>query len=635
VTVINEQQPLLGTDSPGLINRVAAGLLQLPEFQRPYRWGSDPSRTCSLLASIIQGWPAGSLLLMEGDGGFGTLNIEKWSDASDPNDGEDRSPTPEHLILDGQQRLTALYLAYLDKADSTFMIHIDRILRAGKVVQADDMATDTFIAVDSEEFRDLEWNSLAKRVRDGVMMVSEAVDDDALFRWRREASETEAFEDDFLTDLVGAGTNNKASLARLRHYNFPVSIVPSTIVDDALTTIFVEINQQGIPLDTFDLVAARTLRTGRRRFNLRTLWLELTADETVARDDDNVSDITPELMLLHKFNLKTTPKKKHGETPLKVLLLAQDDEQDEGKSLSPTAMVNLDPDYIRDNFKAAAEALEATLSFLVEEVSLIPDTLADDNYLLPIAVCFFRDPGLATRNSDRARTQRSRIRKWFWAASLQMIFATGGTAGLVISETEALSDWLTERDLNVPGPSSVADFWENWDEHMKHELVEPQKTRTHLMKALMALDVAHGAKDWIGRRPTPREDPGEFTLKDTIDFGPGEIKLDAHHLWPRGAGLPPRPNGNQRRFANGVLVPHGQAAINCILNRVLLLKSTNIKVSASPPHTARTTTRDVREINLGTYLLDPSKRTWRTLAQSRLEKIEEKIQMLIPRAPED
>jgi uncharacterized protein with ParB-like and HNH nuclease domain len=51
-----------------LLGRVAAGKVQLPDFQREWKWDDD--RIASLLASVSLGYPVGVVMTLEvgGDG---------------------------------------------------------------------------------------------------------------------------------------------------------------------------------------------------------------------------------------------------------------------------------------------------------------------------------------------------------------------------------------------------------------------------------------------------------------------------------------------------------------------------------------------------------------------------------------
>ena len=85
-----------------ILRDIGIGKIQLPDFQRDWRWKDQQIK--SLLASVSIGIPIGALLTLEGDEQL----------APRPFAGVEENPPPsdaEMLILDGQQRLTALYQA--------------------------------------------------------------------------------------------------------------------------------------------------------------------------------------------------------------------------------------------------------------------------------------------------------------------------------------------------------------------------------------------------------------------------------------------------------------------------------------------------------------------------------------------
>src|SRR6266849_2875466 len=86
----------------GLLNDVVTGKLQLPDFQRSWRW--DDAHIRSLLISIARRFPVGALMLLEkgGDVRFAERPVEGVTFTGVP------VPAADKLILDGQQRLTTL-----------------------------------------------------------------------------------------------------------------------------------------------------------------------------------------------------------------------------------------------------------------------------------------------------------------------------------------------------------------------------------------------------------------------------------------------------------------------------------------------------------------------------------------------
>lgn len=91
-----------------ILKEITIGKIQLPDFQRGWVW--DDERIKSLLASVSLSFPIGAVMMLQTENDevrFKPRLIE----------GLELKPQPEpkELILDGQQRLTALYQAILRK----------------------------------------------------------------------------------------------------------------------------------------------------------------------------------------------------------------------------------------------------------------------------------------------------------------------------------------------------------------------------------------------------------------------------------------------------------------------------------------------------------------------------------------
>ena len=88
-----------------LIGRLREGRFLVPDFQREFEW--KPWDIRELMRSIFLDYYIGSLLLWKGKKeNFDALSCEAIY-------GFVESGNPEYIVLDGQQRLTALYYAFL------------------------------------------------------------------------------------------------------------------------------------------------------------------------------------------------------------------------------------------------------------------------------------------------------------------------------------------------------------------------------------------------------------------------------------------------------------------------------------------------------------------------------------------
>src|SRR5579885_774628 len=89
-----------------LLKDIQTGKTQLPDFQRGWTW--DDAHIRSLLASISLSYPIGAVMLLET--GNASVRFKPRSIEGAPSQA---LHSPDHLILDGQQRLTSLYLALM------------------------------------------------------------------------------------------------------------------------------------------------------------------------------------------------------------------------------------------------------------------------------------------------------------------------------------------------------------------------------------------------------------------------------------------------------------------------------------------------------------------------------------------
>ena len=111
-----------------LVGRLRDGRFVIPDFQREFEW--KPWDVGDLMRSIFSDYYIGSLLLLKGK----PENFEALS--CEPIYGYIGDGHREHIVLDGQQRLTAMYYAFFapDKELPTrnnryyYYIKVDRLM---------------------------------------------------------------------------------------------------------------------------------------------------------------------------------------------------------------------------------------------------------------------------------------------------------------------------------------------------------------------------------------------------------------------------------------------------------------------------------------------------------------------------
>lgn len=84
-----------------LLMDVKSGRLGLPDLQRPFVWKDNKVR--ELLDSMMKGYPIGYIMLWE--------SPEEYTNKNHIGKNEKQFNQPKELVIDGQQRLTALLAA--------------------------------------------------------------------------------------------------------------------------------------------------------------------------------------------------------------------------------------------------------------------------------------------------------------------------------------------------------------------------------------------------------------------------------------------------------------------------------------------------------------------------------------------
>jgi len=240
-----------------LLAEIHSGEMVLPDFQRDFVW--DPAATQSLLVSISQVFPAGSLLrARDRDRG---LAVRTFSGAPVAN-----GNGYTYLLLDGQQRLTSLYHALYGEGHFRFFVDLKRALREGNPEGDDD---DTiFYRRSNAKIRRLESDA-AQQAKELVLPLSVFHKRPGGFwKWVTDVRNhlPDEDKDNFESDMQKL---HSGWLGNFDNYSFPTVTLKAEVPLEALCTIFETLNKTGVKLTAFELLVARFFKF---HVNLRQLW---------------------------------------------------------------------------------------------------------------------------------------------------------------------------------------------------------------------------------------------------------------------------------------------------------------------------------------------------------------------------
>jgi uncharacterized protein with ParB-like and HNH nuclease domain len=133
-----------------LVHRLREGRFVIPDFQREFEW--KPWDIQSLMRSIFLDYYIGSLLLWKGKKeNFEALSCEDIYGYTGPEN-------LEYIVLDGQQRLTAIYYAFL----APDLPLPSRSSRCYYFVRVDKFMNDEFDDAFSYEWLNRRWSKLMR-----------------------------------------------------------------------------------------------------------------------------------------------------------------------------------------------------------------------------------------------------------------------------------------------------------------------------------------------------------------------------------------------------------------------------------------------------------------------------------------
>lgn len=256
----SEAQNRTLNDWLGSIDR---GQLRLPSFQRGVAW--EPKRVKSMLNTIIHDLPLGvALVLNVGD-------KEQFVSRALHTAPETDEAVTEHL-LDGQQRLTALYRALRDNDDKvTYFLHFPEL---DDEPRNDDEEVSIRIVKRWRDKHDTRFPMWADSPRDCLyrgLIPTRLLDPthDETAEWV-EAATAHLDPGDDVVDiaeykrLLVQATVFRDNLKKLiaekretvRHFNLPYLRLPATTSKDTALSVFVNMNTNAKPLSAYDIVVA-------------------------------------------------------------------------------------------------------------------------------------------------------------------------------------------------------------------------------------------------------------------------------------------------------------------------------------------------------------------------------------------
>lgn len=240
--------------------KIKRGEIKLPRFQRFEAW--DRHRICSLIETVVHNLPLGITLVLEVD-----VNDEKFISRFLVTAPKESNRILEHL-LDGQQRLTALWRAFHNNYDwETYFIYIKEFDNYDKDEDQEDMTVffrGRWVKKNGEKYP-LWCDDPAQCLKRGFipthLLKPEDMQSD-IDEWINDATQQLRPKDDiekleqFLEYKKAISDKIKDLRAVVTNYNLPYLSLPSQTDKSVALNVFVNMNTNSKPLSTYDIIVA-------------------------------------------------------------------------------------------------------------------------------------------------------------------------------------------------------------------------------------------------------------------------------------------------------------------------------------------------------------------------------------------
>lgn len=429
---------------PAWFTRIQTMQIQLPRFQRYEAW--SPDKVADLLSTVLRGLPAGAALVLE----VGDANpFVSRSMVTAPEEGE----RVTELLLDGQQRLTALWRSLNNTyEDRTYFVR----------VSSDGAPSSAESAVVIGQPR---W------VREGKRYPLWA--DEPAEVWKRGLVPLRllrpvevAAEIDEWVDRLDVEHPQQREIERLiaslrssvREFNLPFLSLPPQTPKDVALDVFLKLNTSSVRLTTFDILVAQV------------------EEQTGQPLHDHVSALQRTVPAAEAY-------KELSDLVLDVAALSQD------RVPSQAGYWGMDLQRMIDEWPRLVDGVRGMVGFLEDENVFDGQRLPTDAVLAVIAALW---PALPNA-PDALGNAKALLRKYVWRAFLTDRYEQAA-AGAALNDFRALRGVLDgtgveagvpvfdERQYPAPDPDRLIDA--GWP-----------KNRGILERGILALSLAGGAHD--------------------------------------------------------------------------------------------------------------------------------------------
>ena len=522
-----------------LISRLKEGRFVIPDFQRDFEW--KPWDIRELIRSIFLDYYIGSLLFWKGNkDNFNALSCEVIY-GFDNTTGEQpwtyEKGNPEYIVLDGQQRLTALYYAFIapnvnlpNRASrAVFFIHVDKFMneKYDEAFQYDWLSKRFEKKLSDIEIQYEEHFFPLSIIGTGSWDLPNWLQGYQKY-WEQKAElakENENITEKNIAQQHAINAKNFGEYIKgiTEEYQIAFIELDEALAIDKVCDIFTQINSRGIRLDVFDLINALLKPKG---LQLKHMWRS-SAKRLDFVETEKMNVYVLQVMSILK-QAYCSPKY------LYYLLPGQEKQIREPDGTRRKEILVKDINEFEQQWNNAVDAIENSIKLLKhpQEYGVSSSKYLPYVSILPVFSALQYQLGQIPYE-ERLNAER-KLRHWYWAS----VF-TNRYSGSV--ESTSARDFLSMKEWFKNDDAELSLLYEFKYRYRNIELRKETKRGSSVYNGIFNLLVINGARDWIS---------GNIPINGNVDD---------HHIVPASWG---------KENISGNL-------INSILNRTPLTAETN------------------------------------------------------------
>ncbi len=342
-----------------LISEIQKGIIKIPKFQRDFVWSIE--KTAQLLDSLLKGYPIGTFILWQTDERINDIKNIGNLEIPDTPEG-----TKVQYVLDGQQRITSLYAAFLGA----------KIQKSGEKKVTD--YAQIFVDLDKDINENSEQVVTSERPDKNYISLSDVLN--------------------FMNKMTEIKDNYSDEYFRKIHsysrafdtYDFSTVLLRKEDLDSAIE-VFTRINTGGKTLTLFEIMSAKTYDES-RNFDMQRKWEDFISELGEIKYEGVSSTNILSLLALVLSSTKECKRK---------------------------TILKLSKQEIIDNWDFLISALKDSIDYFRTTYRIpVSQLLPYDALLVPFAYFFYHNKEKPNAN------QRKYLEEFFWRASLSFRYSS-------------------------------------------------------------------------------------------------------------------------------------------------------------------------------------------------------------------